>query len=150
MEQKRLIIKVQQLLSHSVLETDFYDRATDQIIAPELKSAFAKYLWIRGEHIVGIKTYLLRTNHKYELPSLSPLQNERLWNFFIESVNKKDNPAILNTGIRYVRLTLNRYNNALLFSGVADRVNGMLLRHFQEIQNILQEFSLMQNRRRVF
>lgn len=144
MEKEKRIFKIQQLLTHSVIEREFYDRATNEIITSELKSAFAKYLWMRGEHIVGIKTFLMRADQKHEIPETRPLQDERLWRFFIESVKRRDNFAILNTGMRYVRLTQYKYNNTLLFSNVTDRLNTMLRNHLVEIQNILQEFSSLQ------
>lgn len=144
MEKEKLVLKIQQLLTHSVIEREFYDRATDEIITSELKSAFAKYLWMRGEHIVGIKTFLMQADQKHEILVTPPIQNERLWRFFIESVKRRDNSAILNTGMRYVRLTQYKYNNTLLFPNVTDRLNTMLHNHLFEIQNILQEFSSLQ------
>lgn len=144
MNKETLTLKIQQLLTHSVMEREFYDRATDIISSSELKSAFAKYLWMRGEHIVGIKTFLMRAEQNHEIPVSQPFENERLWRFFIESVKRRDNSAILNTGMRYARLTRYKYNTALPFANMTDRLNTMLQNHLFEIQNILQEFSSIQ------
>lgn len=144
MEKETLILKIQHLLVHSVRESLFYDLATDKIVVPELKSAFAKYLWIRGEHIVGIRSFLIGREH--HLPGIEPaaLQNERFWRFFVEAVNRNDSPAILNTGVRFAKITLHKYSETLHLTKVKDKLHIMLCNHLTEIQNILNEFSSLQ------
>ncbi len=148
MEKEPLIIKIQQLLIHSVREVTFYDQATDQILIPELKSAFAKYLWLRGEHVVGIRSFLIGIEQPVPGLNQTHLQNERFWRFLADAVKQKDNPAILSTGIRYARLSVHKYAETLHFTKVKDRLHIMLQNHLLEIQNVLKEFSSIPSSRK--
>ncbi|WP_374164912.1 hypothetical protein [Arcticibacter sp. MXS-1] len=143
METGRLIIKVHGLLLHSVNETEFYDRATDLVLAPELKSAFAKYMWLRGEHIVGIKTFLRASTDRQRIPEYTGDRSERLWRIFDECLSKKDNPTIWKTGLRYVRFTLYKYTDTIRSPESDSRLRNMLHNHLFEIEAFFKEFSAL-------
>ena len=139
MEQQ--IKPIQQLLLHSVRETTFYDQATDHIVIPELKSTFAKYLWLRSEHIVGIQSFLSRIDGRVPGTDSILVPGGRLWEFFKDAVKRRDNSAILLSGVRYANITLRKYASTMNLVHGKDHLHGMLHHHFAEIRDILNEFS---------
>lgn len=143
---EEIIIKIQHLLLHSVRETDFYDRATDQIITSELKSVFAKYLWVRGEHIMGIRSFLRSADQP--IPKLASFcyHNERFWNFFIDAAKRKDNATILRAGMRFARLTMHKYDEVIEAVNGSNRLKVMLHNQVSDIRELFEEFSMLQTK----
>lgn len=142
---ENVIPKIQHLLLHSVKETNFYDLATDQIITSELKSAFAKYLWLRSEHILGIRSFLISSDQALPQAGNLSLEQERFRRFFSEAVRRRDNFSILKAGMRLTRLTLHKYSDTIFALNGKDRLNNMLHNQLTEIRDFFNQFSSLKN-----
>lgn len=143
MNDEKAILQLKDLLVQSLFENEFYDKATDEIRHSSLKSAFAKYLWLRGEHIMSIKSFLISKEGRLILDTVKSYQNKHFWNNFTKCLNTHDHHAALLIGTRYARFILHKYAQTLDFSNSKDRLSVMLRNHFDEIEEALNGFMLL-------
>lgn len=138
-----LIINLRPLLIHSLNETGFYDQAIDLIRVPALKSAFAKYLWMRGEHIVGIRSFLLRANCKLSEFNFANCPDPAAWEAFRQTINKHDTRALLRWGMQKGHVTLRKYESTLSHTAENKQLSCMLDRHMKDIRTSLDNLSTL-------
>lgn len=139
--EENLIVTLKPLLIHSLNETEFYDQAIDLIRNPVLKSAFAKYLWMRGEHIVGIRSFLLRANCKLNDFNYKQCPDPAAWEAFKETLGKHDSSALMRWGLKKGYQTLNKYRAALNETSQNLKAYRMLDHHMADIKQSLDSLS---------
>ncbi len=139
MQNENTILQLRQLLLHSLMENEFYDMAADEIIDPRLKSAFAKYQWLRCEHILSLRAFLISIEGKVAMEAAKTYQNTHFWDNFNKCMAQRDSLEALTTGIRYLRFILHKYRQTI---GTAqpDRLSQMLRKHHTEIEAVLDDF----------
>lgn len=148
MHNEQIIPQLRELLLHSILENEFYDKAADEIIDPRLKSAFAKYQWLRSEHILSLRAFLISIEGKVAMEVIRTYQNRHFWDNFNKCIMQKDSYAALSTGIRYLKFILHKYSQTIDKSE-PDRLSIMLQKHLTEIKTALDDFlSLSDNQRK--
>lgn len=136
-----LIVNLRPLLIHSLNETGFYDQAIDLVRVPALKSAFAKYLWMRGEHIVGIRSFLVRANCKLSEFDFANCPDPAAWEAFRQTLNKHDGEALLRWGLQKGNLTLRKYESTLSNTSENKHLRCMLDHHMKDIRDSLDNLS---------
>lgn len=150
MNENRTILQLKDLLVQSLFENDFYDKASNEIRHAPLKSAFAKYHWLRGEHIMSIKSFLISHEGKLMLDTVKSYQNDRFWNNFKRCMTTHNHHEALTIGTRYIRFILHKYSQTMDFSTRKDRLGMMLHNHFTEIEEVLCSFGRLNLDRRAF
>lgn len=141
--ENNLIVNLRPLLIHSLNETGFYDQAIDLIRVPALKSAFAKYLWMRGEHIVGIRSFLVRANCKLSEFNFPNCPDPAAWDAFRQTIIKHDTQALLRWGLQKGNLTLRKYESTLANTSGNKQLCCMLDHHMKDIRHSLENLSTL-------
>ena len=136
-----LIINLRHLLIHSLNETRFYDQAIDLVKVPSLKSSFAKYLWMRGEHIMGIRSYLLRSSCRLNELNFPQCPDPAAWEAFKKTIIKHDSQALMRWGMQKGKQTLRKYDLALSNVSNDIKLQTMLHHHMMDIKHSLDSLS---------